>query len=213
MVFNLDPDPSHHRSLTAAAAFERRVRSKPTPKGDQQKKAVSSQSATLVHELRSELGESEFSAILAATRKAMGSAFRMRTSHDNDTIGMLAANAARCEAIRAAILMDALTVGEAAAFASKTSSIIITLARAGELLAIRDGRRLRFPRWQFDARSTDGLVAGLRLVLSAMDASPFRKAAWLISPNQRFKRRAPIELLRDGETDSVFMEAKAVASS
>jgi hypothetical protein len=45
-----------------------------------------------------------------------------------------------------------------------------------------------------------------------MDASPFRRAAWLVSPNPHFDGRAPIELLRAGEHDRVYEEAKGVTS-
>jgi hypothetical protein len=86
------------------------------------------------------------------------------------------------------------------------------LAKTGELLAVQDGRYLKFPRWQFDEHSEDGLVPGLRRVLLVMDASPFRRAAWLVSPNPHFDGRAPIELLRAGEHDRVYEEAKGVTS-
>jgi len=46
------------------------------------------------------------------------------------------------------------------------------LAKAGELLAIQDGRYLKFPRWQFDEHSDDGLVPGLRRVLLVMVLAP-----------------------------------------
>jgi hypothetical protein len=45
-----------------------------------------------------------------------------------------------------------------------------------------------------------------------MDASPFRKAVWLVSPNPHFDGRAPIELLREGQRDRVYEEAKTVSS-
>jgi hypothetical protein len=52
------------------------------------------------------------------------------------------------------------------------------------LLAVRDGRRIQYPGWQFDETSSNGVVTGLDIVLAAMDASSFRKAAWLIKPNR-----------------------------
>jgi hypothetical protein len=79
-------------------------------------------------------------------------------------------------------------------------------------LAVPDGRSLRFPRWQFDAHTEDGLVPGLRRVLAVMDATPFRKAVWLITSNDRLGGRTPIEVLRDGKTDRVLEEAKGLAS-
>ncbi|HEY1682148.1 MAG TPA: hypothetical protein VGF98_10965 [Candidatus Tumulicola sp.] len=81
------------------------------------------------------------------------------------------------------------------------------------LLAIRDGRRIRYPRWQFDETSANGVVTGLDIVLAAMDASTFRKAAWLIKPNRHLDDLAPIEALRLGLLARVYAEAKTVASS
>lgn len=72
---------------------------------------------------------------------------------------------------------------------------------------MRDGRRVRYPRWQFDHTSSNGVVAGLDTVLAAMDASSFRKAA-LIKPNKHLDDLAPIEALRLGLLDRVYSEAK-----
>ena len=125
---------------------------------------------------------------------------------------MRADNATRLEVKRAAILADTVSSDEAGVFISRTRPVVNKLAKSGDLLAVNDGRYLRFPRWQFDQRTEDGLVPGLRHVLSVMDATPFRKAAWLISPNPRFDNRAPIELLREGLGDRVYEEAKTVVS-
>lgn len=51
------------------------------------------------------------------------------------------------------------------------------MEKGGHLLAVRDGRTLRFPAWQI-AGIEDALVPGLRLVLGVANAS----ASWLLSP-------------------------------
>ncbi len=131
---------------------------------------------------------------------------------DRELIRMRAENAVKLETKRAAILADAVNADVAGRFILRTRLVVDKMVKAGELLAVQDGRLLRFPRWQFDERSEDGLVPGLRRVLSVMDASPFRRAAWLMSPNPHFDGRAPIELLREGYLDRVYEEAKAVTS-
>jgi hypothetical protein len=62
------------------------------------------------------------------------------------------------------------------------------------------------------AVSRNGLLDGLSIILSAMDASPLRKAAWLIKPNKQFGGLTPVEALRRGLFDRVYAEAKTVAS-
>jgi hypothetical protein len=124
-----------------------------------------------------------------------------------------ARNAAHVAATREAILKDALTADAVAAFLSRTRYVIDRLRQSGALLAIKDGRFFRFPRWQFDETSKDGLLPGFERALKIMDASVLRKAAWFIRPNIHFKNRTPIEALRAGEVERVCQEAKTVASA
>jgi hypothetical protein len=175
-------------------------------------RASRTSSSVLLDELRENLGEERLSAILKAIRAEVRPAARLRAAESAELARMRADNAARLEAKRAAILANALSSDEAGGFISRTRPIVNKLAKAGELLAVQDGRYLKFPRWQFDEHSDDGLVPGFRLVLSVMDASPFRKAAWFVSPNPHFDGRAPIELLREGQRDRVYEEAKTVTS-
>lgn len=186
-------------------------RAAPDPTG-RRRRATSAGSAALVTELRAELGESRLFAILSGIRDHVRPALRIRHSEEREIARMRADNATRLEVKRAAILADTVSSDEAGVFISRTRPVVNKLAKSGDLLAVNDGRYLRFPRWQFDQRTEDGLVPGLRHVLSVMDATPFRKAAWLISPNPRFDNRAPIELLREGLGDRVYEEAKTVVS-
>jgi hypothetical protein len=87
------------------------------------------------------------------------------------------------------------------------------MAKEGQLLAIPDGRILRFPTWQFDPESETGLLPHFEEVLGVMDASPFRKAAWFLTENPRLKRRKPLDLLRAGKVQPVLEEAKGLVGS
>jgi len=174
--------------------------------------ATAGASTLLANELRQSLGETHLVGILKAIRDEVRPALRVRGDESKQLAKLRAQNAARVEAKRAAIFADAVNSDEAGTLIFRTRPIVVKLAKAGELLAVPNGRSLRFPRWQFDERSEDGLVAGFRRVLSVMDASPFRKAAWLVSPHPRFNGRAPIELLRAGQCDRVYEEAKTVTS-
>jgi len=169
-------------------------------------------SLVLINELRADLGERDLSSILKAICDEVRPVTRIRAAETKERTRMRAENAAKIEAKRAAILADAVNSDAAGGFISRTRPVVNKLAKAGELLAIQDGRYLKFPRWQFDEHSDDGLVPGLRRVLLVMDAAPFRRAAWLVSPNPHFDGRAPIELLREGQHDRVYEEARAVTS-
>jgi hypothetical protein len=170
------------------------------------------QSIGLANELRADLGEIPFTVILESIRDALRGMPKVRDERQSELMRLHLRNTARVEAKRAVILKDSVSSDVAGQFISRTRPVAIKLAKSGELLAVQDGRFLRFPRWQFDDRSEDGIVPGLRRVLAVMDASPFRKAAWLISPNSRLGGRLPIDLLREGHLDRVFEEATALTS-
>jgi len=195
----------HVKSVSGAHRSASRL-----PKVKPQRAVVAS--LVLVNELREDLGERNLSAILKTIRDEVRPAARIRGAGKDELVRMRAENTARIEAKRAAILADAVNSDAAGGFISRTRPVVNKLAKTGELLAVQDGRYLKFPRWQFDEHSEDGLVPGLRRVLLVMDASPFRRAAWLVSPNPHFDGRAPIELLRAGEHDRVYEEAKGVTS-
>ena len=124
-----------------------------------------------------------------------------------------ARNAARAEAMRVAIFNDAVNSDTVGRLLSKTRPTITKMAKSGDLLAVQNGRSLRFPLWQFDEYTDDGLVRGLQRVLHVIDASPLRKAAWLIMPNIHLENRAPLEVLLEGDDERVYQEAKTITSS
>jgi hypothetical protein len=121
-------------------------------------------------------------------------------------------NAAEVRSLRETILGDALSSDEVRGYVRRSRPIVNKMAKDGRLLAIADGRALRFPRWQFDLNSETGVVPGLVDVLATMDASPFRKAAWLVTTSAALSD-TPLNALRSGRIASVLDEAKSVVSS
>ncbi len=199
-------------SASVVAVPDGRTRLKAPPMRVREGVPKMPQSIGLANELRADLGEIPFTAILESIRDALRGMPKVRDERQSELIELRLRNTARVEAKRAVILKDSVNSDVAGQFISRTRPVAIKLAKSGELLAVQDGRYLRFPRWQFDDRSDDGIVPGLRQVLAVMDASPFRKAAWLISPNPRLGGRLPIDLLREGQLDRVFEEATALTS-
>ncbi|MBV8644530.1 MAG: hypothetical protein JO225_11565 [Candidatus Eremiobacteraeota bacterium] len=167
-------------------------------------------SAVLVRELRAELGEPMLSRVLEVLKQELHGT--RRAAANPVLVQLRANNAAAVAATRAQLLRDALSSDEVRRYVNRTRPVVNRMAKEGTLLAVADGRALRFPRWQFDGRTEDGLVPGFRRVLALMDASAFRKATWFITPHPRLGERRPIDVLRKGELDRVLEEAKGVTS-
>jgi hypothetical protein len=123
------------------------------------------------------------------------------------------ANQIRLNTLRALVLDDTLSSDEVRRYVNRSRPVVNKMARQGQLLAIPNGRALRFPRWQFDPASETGLLPHLSEVLAAMDASPFRKAVWFVTENPRLRRRRPLDLLRAGKVQPVVNEARALVGS
>ncbi len=123
------------------------------------------------------------------------------------------ANSARLATLRAQVFERALSSDEVRRLVGRSRPTINKMAKDGLLLAVPDGRSLRFPRWQFDGRTADGIVAGLHRVLAVMDASAFRKAAWFISENPALDGQTPVAVLRNGDLRRVMQEARTLVSS
>ena len=168
--------------------------------------------ATLYHDLEEQMGSAGMRAVLTAVRRSLEDIRAVTTPTDETSrlTVLRAENEAKLAALRSEVLRDACSSDDVRRFIPRSRPTINRMARDGELLAIRDGRALRFPPWQFDSRTEDGLLPGLARVLGVMDASPFRKAAWFLSKHPRLANRTPLEVLRAGRIDDVFDEARAL---
>ena len=114
---------------------------------------------------------------------------------------------------RRELLSGALTAPQVAHLLGTSRQTPHDRAKRGSLLAIYDRGMLRFPPWQFDPRSADGVLPGLPAVLRALRTSPLGKASWLIRSNPAIDASRPIDLLRAGEIDRVLRAAQVVGVS
>lgn len=113
---------------------------------------------------------------------------------------------------RRRLLEDALTAPQVADVLGISRQAAASRAESGSLLAVLDRGAYRFPRWQFDPRGPDGVIAGLREVLEALEPQPaFSKLVFLTRPNKTLDEREPVDLLRRGERDRVLAAAHAAA--
>jgi hypothetical protein len=174
--------------------------------------AHASKAYAIVDSLRQDIGDETLGVVLETVRSYLHSTW----SHRRGVEGRAAAKAAnkvRLETLRALILNDTISSDEVRAYVHRSRPIINKMAKEGQLLAILDGRVLRFPRWQFDPDSESGIVPHLADVLKVMDASPFRKAAWFVTENPRLRNRKPLDILRAGNVGAVVDEARALVGS
>lgn len=114
---------------------------------------------------------------------------------------------------RRELLADALTATQVAELLGTSRQTPHDRVRSGSLLAVLDRGQLRFPRWQFDPRGPDGVVAGLPSVIRALEVSPLAKVSWLTRPNPYLEERTPLEALRDGDLERVLDVARAVSTT
>jgi hypothetical protein len=112
---------------------------------------------------------------------------------------------------RNSILNDALNIADVMKLLRITTrSGIKRRIDRKNLLAIKDGAVYRFPRWQFDPHSSDGVVPGLAEVLKVIRVEPLETAAWLSKPHSGFEGKRPIDVLKAGRVNKVVDEAEGV---
>jgi hypothetical protein len=101
------------------------------------------------------------------------------------------------------LLRDALTAPQVAKLLHTSRQTPHDRVATGHLLAARDRGMLRFPSWQFDPDSPDGVVAELPQVIRALDLSPLAKINWFARPNPYLDGRCPIDALKQGDVAHV----------
>ncbi len=111
---------------------------------------------------------------------------------------------------RRELLAGSLTAPQVAKLLNTTRQTPHDRVKAGTLLAVMDRGALRFPGWQFDPEGPNGVIAGLRDVIRALDVSPLARIGWLTRPNEMFDGHSPLDLLRDGQIARVARQARGV---
>jgi excisionase family DNA binding protein len=127
--------------------------------------------------------------------------------------GIEAAALRRFFEFRRALLNGSLGTSEVAELLGTSRQTPHDRVKAGTLLAVRDGGRLRFPSWQFDPHASDGVVSGLSAVVRALDAPPLSRIAWFTRANPYLDGSTPLQALKDGHVERVLAAARAVGVS
>jgi hypothetical protein len=195
--------------------------------GTRSRRAASRELAELDAQLAELLPTAELEALVGATSGLVRTAARdTDTDTDTTTVSLVTgrpaasarsvlsaqrSNLLRAFARRRALLEDSLSSTEVVELlgAASRQTAHDRLA-AGSLLAIKDGGRLRYPIWQFDAEGPDGVVEGLPEVLAELRlTTQLGQISWFVSPKRALGNSAPIDALRAGELDAVLAEARA----
>lgn len=123
----------------------------------------------------------------------------------------------RAFAARRRLLEGSIEVAEVVAILDISRQAVHEREKKGRLIAAREGGRLRFPLWQFDAQGDDGVVPGLPLVLAALDeVAPIpalAKMSWLQKSNNALGGQTPLEALRAGQIALVQSAARGASAS
>lgn len=132
---------------------------------------------------------------------------------EQERIALAVASALKDFEFRRTLLADSLTAPQVAALLGTSRQTPHDRARAGTLLAARDGGIVRFPAWQFDAGSPDGVIPGLPAVIRALGTTPpLSKIAWFVTP-KALLGRTPLDALKGGDLQEVLLAAQTFAVS
>ena len=110
-------------------------------------------------------------------------------------------------------LLTGTEVGECLGSSSKSSPMNLASARhrAGELIAISRGKRLKFPGFQFAADGSPLPIIGvLRRLSEHHDWSESDLFLWLVTPTGRLNDVRPVDTLRSGSADAQDKVVRAV---
>jgi hypothetical protein len=111
---------------------------------------------------------------------------------------------------RRELLRDSLTVAQVAELLGTSRQTPHDRMKSGSLLAVEDRGMLRFPAWQFDPESENGVVSGLPGVSRLLRVSPLARIAWFTRSNPYLDGETPLDVLKAGQVEQVSELARAV---
>ena len=109
---------------------------------------------------------------------------------------------------RARLLRQSISAEEAGRLTGRSRQAVERQRREGRILALRVGRRWRYPAWQFDVDGPGGLVPGLPEVVALLHSTPAGAAHWLSSRQPELGGETPIKLLQRRDPEPVLRLAE-----
>lgn len=112
------------------------------------------------------------------------------------------------EGNRARLLRESVSAAEAGRLTGRSRQAVERQRRDGRILALRVGRRWRYPAWQFDTDGPGGLVPCLPEVVARLYSSPAGAAAWLTAPWPELDGDTPLSRLKRRDAEPVLRLAE-----
>ena len=112
---------------------------------------------------------------------------------------------------RSRLLRTCVSAEEAGRLSHRSRQAVERQRRSGRLLALRVGRRWRYPSWQFDIDGPGGLVPRLAEVVASLHLSPAGAAYWLTQPRPELAGETPIQSLRNRNSTPVLRLAEQLS--
>jgi hypothetical protein len=119
----------------------------------------------------------------------------------------------RSFAMRKDLLRDTISSARAAEILGVSAQTVRNRMQRGKILAVRERGDYRFPIWQFDTGGEDGVIRGLPRALNELELPPISKLRWLTHPNPSLDDRTPLDVLRQGDIETVIAEARAIGAT
>ena len=109
---------------------------------------------------------------------------------------------------RVRLLGESVGAAEAGRLTGRSRQAVERQRRDGRILALRVGRRWRYPAWQFDTDGPGGVVPRLSEVVALLHLSPAGAGHWLRRPRPELGGETPIRLLRHRDPEPVLRLAE-----
>jgi hypothetical protein len=111
---------------------------------------------------------------------------------------------------RAAVIQASITRDDAARLLGVTPQAVSEMLEREALVGLKQGREWRLPLWQFEAEAENGILPGLRDVISRFPASVVALSRWVERTNVDLDDLTPREALRTGKTEIVLQVIAAL---
>ena len=115
------------------------------------------------------------------------------------------------ETHRSRLLSECIGAEQAGQLTGRSRQAVERQRRSRQILALRIGRRWRYPAWQFDIDGPGGLVPQLPEVISNLHLSPAGAAYWLTTPRPELGGKTAIQLLRQRNPKAVLNLAQQLS--
>ena len=132
--------------------------------------------------------------------------------------GLAAAKSAKALAqARAEVCARSLSRTQVAQALGVSAQAVSQRLEAKRLVAVRQGRELRFPAWQLpeedDKEGSGGVLPGLPELIQVFPAGPVALSRWAVCPSPDLDGRSPRDLLARGDVEPVIALASALTAA